>query len=204
MQESNVEAKTVACGNKYCDNPAAKVDQVCGNPFSESDPDCDYLNYEAPKSVCSLNLIYLLPHLPDELEHQLLEFEEINVDLNGLRSTKDATKFLRQSPEVDDYGNPMIDYLASLLISWGTTFGIASELNPDSNDNEGPKFACIELTPQGDEIQVAISVDMYLQSHQYDMLEWYANTLAESLMDEEDLVWVHEGHRITLSDVETG
>jgi hypothetical protein len=44
---------------------------------------------------------------------------------------------------------------------------------------------------------------MYLKSHQNDMLEWYPKSLAESLMDEDDLMWVHEGHRITLSDVET-
>jgi hypothetical protein len=36
------------------------------------------------------------------------------------------------------------------------------------------------------------------------MLEWYAKTLAESLIDEEDLVWDHEGTRIVLTDIEVG
>jgi hypothetical protein len=43
---------------------------------------------------------------------------------------------------------------------------------------------------------------MFMQSHQHDMLEWYPKTLAESLMDEEDLVWIHEGAQITLTDIE--
>jgi hypothetical protein len=34
------------------------------------------------------------------------------------------------------------------------------------------------------------------------MLEWYAKTLAESLMDEEDFIWVHEGMQVTLTDIE--
>jgi hypothetical protein len=195
---------TVPCGNRYCDNKAAKVDQVCGNIISETDPNCDYLNYEAPRSVYSISLSYLLPRVPDELKQDITEFEEIDVDLQGLKSIKDAVTFLRQSPEADDYGSQLSDYLASLLISWGSTFGIASELNPDSSESEGPKFVCIELAPQGDEIQAVISVGMHLKSHQSDMLEWYPESLAETLMDEEDLIWIHEGTQITLLNVEVG
>jgi hypothetical protein len=36
------------------------------------------------------------------------------------------------------------------------------------------------------------------------MLEWYGKTLAESLMDEEDLIWNHEGSQISLLNVEVG
>lgn len=198
----NSKSITVSCGNKYCDNKEARVDQVCGNSISQSDPDCDYINYEIAKPVYSLSLIFLLPDVPGKMEEQISEFEEINVDLKGLKSAKEAVAFLRQSPEAEDYGKPMCDYLASLLISWGSTFGIQSELNPEPNEIEGPKFWSIELIPEDDEIQVTILIEMYLQSHQHDMLEWYGSSLAETLMAEEDLVWIHMGHRIILKDVE--
>jgi hypothetical protein len=58
------------------------------------------------------------------------------------------------------------------------------------------------MTLEGDAIQVALEIQMFMQSHQHDMLGWYPKTLAESLMDEEDLVWIHEGAQITLTDIE--
>lgn len=195
---------TLKCGNKYCSNQVAIVGEICGNVISSPEDKCDYVNYSSPKSLYCLKLNYVLPNFPDELKQQVLDDEEINVDLTGLVSIKDAEMFLNQSPEIDDYGNHMIDYLASLLVSWGMTFGIPSELNPDPFDDEGPKFACIELTSEEDEIRVAITLEIYSKSHQIDMLEWYPESLADSLMDEEDLMWVHEGRQITLSDVEIG
>jgi len=192
----------IHCGNKYCSNQVAIVGEVCGNVISSPEDKCDYVNYSSPKSLFLLKLIYVLSNVPDNLKQQVLDDEEINVDLTGMLSIKDAEMFLSQSPEIDDYRNHMIDYLASLLVSWGTTFGIPSELNPDPFDDEGPKFACIELTSEEDEIHVAITLEMYSKSHQIDMLEWYPESLAESLMDEEDLIWVHEGNQIALQGVE--
>jgi hypothetical protein len=58
------------------------------------------------------------------------------------------------------------------------------------------------ITLEEDEIQVVLDIQMYLQSHQDDMLHWYPNHLKNTLMDEEDFVWVHEGIPITLNNVE--
>jgi hypothetical protein len=60
------------------------------------------------------------------------------------------------------------------------------------------------LTLDGGTIQVALEIQMYLKSYQYDVLEWSAKTLAESLMDEEDLIWIHEGSQISILNVEVG
>ncbi len=193
---------TLKCGNKYCSNQVAIVGEICGNVISSPEDKCDYVNYSSPKSLYLLTLIYALPSVPDKLNQQVLDDEEINVDLTGLVSINDAEMFLSQSPEKDDYGNHMIDYLTSLLVSWGTTFGIPSELNPDPFDDEGPKFACIELTSEGEKIHVAITLEFFSKSHQIDMLEWYPKSLADSLMDEDDLIWAHEGHQIALQGVE--
>jgi len=201
MQESNMG--TIPCGNKYCDNDAARVDAVCGSLISPPEEKCDYVNYASPKSVASLRLLFSLPNVPEKVMEQLQEDEEIYIDLIGLKSIKDLDAFFQQNYS-SDFGEIVSNYLSSLLLSWGTTFGVSSDLVPDSSQSEGPRFQSFVVTLQDDEIQVAIEIEMYLQSHQYDMLEWYAKTLAESLMDEEDLVWVHEGTQIILADIEVG
>lgn len=197
-----ISETTVPCGNRYCDNEAARVDAICGNLISSPDEKCDYLNYASPKSVASLGLKFLLPSVSDEVLEQLQEDEEIYLNLNGLNSINDSDAFFKHNYS-EEFGEFISSYLSSLLLSWGLTFGIQSELIPDPNESEGPKFDSLVITLEEDEIQVALEIQMFLQSHQHDMLEWYAKTLAESLMDEDDLVWIHEGRRMTLVDVET-
>lgn len=199
----NVTETTVPCGNKYCDSEVARVDAICGNLILSPDDKCDYVNYAASKSVASLRLIFLLPSVSDEVLEQLQEDEEIYINLNGLNSINDSDAFF-QHIYSEEFGESVSRYLSSLLQSWGLTFGIQSELIPDPNQSEGPKFDSLVITFERDEIQVALEIQMYLQSHQHDMLEWYAKTLAESLMDEEDFIWVHEGTQITLDNVEVG
>ena len=201
MQESKVG--TVPCGNKYCDNDAARVDTICGNLISPPEEKCDYINYATPKSVAFLRLIFSLATVPGKVMELLQEDEEIYMDLSGLKSIKDADAFFQKNYS-SDFGDIVSNYLSSLLLSWGSTFGAFSELVPESSQSEGPRFQSFVVTLEGDEIQVAIEIEMYLQSHQHDMLEWYAKTLAESLIDEEDLAWVHEGKQIALADIEVG
>ncbi len=192
---------TVRCGNQYCDNESARVDEICGKFISSADENCDYMNYSSPKSVASLDLIYVLSNVPEKVMEQLQEDEEIYLDLSGLKSINDSDVFFQQNYS-SDFGVMVSNHLSSLLLSWGATLGVPSELIPDSSQSEGPKFKSFVVTLEGDEIHAAIGIEMYLQSHQHDMLEWYAKTLAESLMDEEDFIWVHEGTQITLDNVE--
>jgi hypothetical protein len=201
MQESNMG--TVSCGNNFCNNDAARVDSICGSLISPPDEKCDFINYASPKSVASLRLLFSLPNVPEKVMEQLQEDEEIYIDLSGLKSIKDSDAFFQQNYS-SDFGEIVSKYLSSLLLSWGSTFGASSNLVPDSSQSEAPKLQSFVVTLEGEEIQVAIEVEMYLQSHQHDMLEWYAKTLAESLIDEEDLVWVHEGTQIVLTDIEVG
>jgi len=198
-----VSETTVRCGNKYCENESARVDSICGNVILSSDEKCDYVNYAASKSVASLRLIFQLPSVSDEVLEQLQEDDEIYINLNGLNSIDDSDAFF-QHVYSEEYGESVSRFLSNLLQSWGLTFGIQSELIPDPNQSEGPKFDSLVITFEGDEIQVALEIQVYLQSHQHDMLEWYAQTLAESLMGEEDLIWSHEGTQITLVNVEVG
>jgi hypothetical protein len=199
MQESNMG--TVSCGNNFCNNDAARVDSICGSLISPPDEKCDFINYASPKSVASLRLLFSLPNVPEKVMEQLQEDEEIYIDLSGLKSIKDSDAFFQHnySAEVGEFLN---SYLSSLLMSWGLTFGIPSELIPDPNQSEGPKFDSLVITLEEDEIQVALDIQMYLQSHQDDMLHWYPNHLKNTLMDDEDFVWVHEGNQITLNNVE--
>jgi hypothetical protein len=201
MQESNMG--TVSCGNNFCNNDAARVDSICGSLISPPDEKCDFINYASPKSVASLRLLFSLPNVPEKVMEQLQEDEEIYIDLSGLKSIKDSDAFFQQNYS-SDFGEVVSKYLSSLLLSWGSTFGSSSDLVPDSSQSEAPKLQSFVVTLEGEEIQVAIEVEMYLQSHQHDMLEWYAKTLAESLIDEEDLVWAHEGTQIVLTDIEVG
>jgi hypothetical protein len=198
-----VSETTVRCGNKYCENESAKVDAICGNLISSPDEKCDYVNYSASKSVTTLRLIFLLPSVSDDVLEQLQEDGEIYIDLNGLKSVTDSDAFFKHAYS-EDLGESVSKDLSSLLQSWGSTFGTQSELIPDPNQDEGPKFDSLVLTLEDDEIQVALEIQMYLKSYQYDMLGWYAKTLAESLMDEDDLVWMHEGTQISLLNVEVG
>lgn len=193
---------TVKCGNQSCGNEAAIVHEICGSPLiSYPDEKCDYLNYASLEHVASLQLIFLLPSIPNQVMEQLQEDQEIYIDLNGLKSINNSDSFFRQNYS-SDFGQLVSSYLCSLLLSWVSTFGIPSKIVPDPNQSDRPKFDSFVITLEGDKIQVAIEVKMYLQSHQYDMLEWYAKKLAKDLMDQDDLVWVHEGDSITLSDVD--
>ena len=201
MQESNMG--TVSCGNKFCNNDAARVDAICGSLIFPPDEKCDYINYASPKSIASLRLLFSLPNVPEKVMEQLQEDEEIYIDLSELKSIKDSDAFFQQNYS-SDFGEIVSKYLSSLMLSWGSTFGGSSDLVPDSSQSEAPKLQSFVMTLEGDEIQVAIEVEMYLQSHQHGMLEWYAKTLSESLIDEEDLVWVHEGTQIVLTDIEVG
>jgi tetratricopeptide (TPR) repeat protein len=196
---------TVRCGNEDCDNKSARADAICENPIWSSEDgewrECDYVNYAASKSVYSLRLKFLLPSVSDEVLEQLQEDQEIYIDLNGLNSINDSDAFFQHNYSAE-FGEFVNSYLSSLLMSWGLTFGIPSELIPDPNQSEGPKFDSLVITLEEDEIQVALEIQMYLQSHQDEMLQWYPNHLKNILMDEEDFVWVHEGIPITLNNVE--
>jgi hypothetical protein len=203
MQEVSKELKTVACGNPYCDNKVAPANEVCRNFISTADEKCDYLNYSIAKPMYSLVLEYEWSAPPEDLKVEVIELEEVIVDLSDIDSERDLTEYVLDTCG-SDYGDLVDGYVSSMLLSWRSTFGIQSELNPNLNLNEGPRFGSFELTLDDDVLQVAIVITMYLKSHQHDMLEWYPKSLAESLMDEDDLVWVHEGHRITLSAVEIG
>jgi hypothetical protein len=191
----------IPCGNKYCSNKVAVAGEICGNVISSPEDTCDYVNHSKAKSVASVRLLFQLPSVSDEVMEQLQEDEEIYIDLNGLKSVSDSDAFFKHAYS-EDLGESVSKDLSSLLQSWGSTFGTQSELIPDPNQDEGPKFDSLVLTLEDDEIQVALEIQMYLKSYQYDMLGWYAKTLAESLMDEDDLVWMHEGTQITLSEVE--
>lgn len=197
------DLKVVECGNGNCDNKAAPVDEVCGNFISISDEKCDYFNYSIAKPMYSLVLEYEWSAPPEDLKVEVIELEEIIVDLSDIDSERDLTEYVLDTCG-SEYGDLVDGYVSSMLVSWRSTFGIQSELNPNLNLIEGPRFGSFELTLDDDVLQVAIVITMYLKSHQHDMLEWYPKSLAESLMDEDDLVWVHEGHRITLSAVEIG
>jgi hypothetical protein len=202
MQEVIKELKKVACGNRYCENKVAPVDEVCGKFISSADEKCDYLNYSIAKPMYSLVLEFEWSAPPEDLKAEMIEQEEVIVDLSDIDSERDLTEYVLDSCG-SEYGDIVEEYVSSMLVSWRSTFGIQSQLNPNLNLDEGPRFGSFELTLDGDDLHVAIEITMYLKSHQNDMLEWYPKSLAESLMDEDDLMWVHEGHRITLSDVET-
>jgi hypothetical protein len=200
-EEVDSQMTTIRCGNRYCTNEAAVVDKVCGNLISSPEDKCDYVNYSKAKSVASVRLLFQLPSVSDEVMEQLQEDEEIYIDLNGLKSVTDSDAFFKHTYS-EDLGESVSKDLSSLLQSWGLTFGIPSDLTPDPNQSEGPKFDSFVLTLEEGTIQVALEIQMFMQSHQYDMLEWYGKTLAESLMDEEDLIWNHEGSQISLLNVE--
>jgi hypothetical protein len=191
----------VPCGNKYCSNKVAIVGEICGNIISSPEDKCDYVNYATSKNVAHLSLVFQLPKVSDEVMELLQEDEEIYIDLKRLKSVTDSDAFF-QHVYSEELGESVSKDISSLLQSWGSTFGTQSELIPDPNQDEGPKFDSLILTLEDDEIQVALEIQMYLKSYQYDMLGWYAKTLAESLMDEDDLIWMHEGTQITLSEVE--
>lgn len=200
---SQIPKITVRCGNQNCGNDAAIVDEICGSPFiSYPDEKCDYFNRVSPEHVASLRLIFLLPSIPNQVMEQLQEHQEIYIDLNGLKSINDSDAFFRHNYS-SDFGELVSSYLCSLLLSWVSTFGIPSELAPDPNQGgESPKLDSFVMTLEGDEIQVAIEIKLYLQSNPHGMLAWYTKTLAENLMNQDNLVWVHDGNRITLSDVD--
>ena len=190
----------VKCGNRYCDNKSAKVDEICGKFISSTDENCDYLNYSVTRPVYSLTLEFVWS-APEDLKAEMLQFEEVIVDLSEFDSENDLTEYVLDSCG-SEYGDLVDGYVSSLLVSWRKTFGIQSELNPNFNVDEGPRFGSLALTLDGDNLHISIVIIMFLKSHQIDMLEWYPESLAETLMDEEDLIWSHEGTNITLVSVE--
>jgi hypothetical protein len=195
------EMITVRCGNEYCANAVAIVGEICGSVISSPEEKCDYLNYSEPRCVSILRLIFILPQVPESVNEILVEDEEIYIDLSGLKTIKDSKTFFQQnlSPE---YGEFVCQYFANLLLSWGNSFGITSNLNPDPSDSEPAKFGWLGITLEGDEVRMGIEIQLYMRSYQYDMLAWHSKTLAEDLMNKDDLVWMHDGSQITLSDVE--
>lgn len=193
-------ATNAACGNKYCDNKSAKVDEICGKFISSTDENCDYLNYSVARPVYSLALEFLWS-APEDLKAEMIDLEEVIVDLSEFDSERDLTEYVLDSCG-SEYGDLVDGYVSSLLISWRNTFGIQSELNPNFNLDEGPRFGSFELTLEGDKLHISVVIVIYLKSHQNDMLEWYPESFAETLMDEEDLIWSHEGTHINLVNVE--
>lgn len=195
-------ATNTACGNKYCDNKSAKVDEICGKFISSTDENCDYINYLVARPAYSLALEFVWS-APEDLKAEMIELEEVIVDLSEFDSERDLTEYVLDTCG-SEYGDLVEGYVSSLLISWRKTFGVQSELNPNFNVDEGPRFGSFELTLDGDDLHISIVIIMKLKSHQNDMLEWYPESLAETLMDEEDLIWSHEGTQITLVNVEVG
>ena len=193
-------SKSVNCGNKSCDNKFASVDVICGKLNSSTDEKCDYMNYSVAKHIYSLALEFVWS-APEDLKTEMIELEEVSVDLSEFNSEKDLTEYVLDTCG-SEYGDLVDGYVSALLVSWRKTFGIQSELNPNFSMDEGPRFGSLELTLDGDDLHISIVIAMYLKSHQHDMLEWYPESLAETLVDEEDLMWIHEGIQITLDNVE--
>ena len=193
-------SQNVNCGNKSCDNKSASVDVICGKLISSTDEKCDYMNYSVAKHIYSLALEFVWS-APEDLKAEMIELEEVSVDLSEFNSEKDLTEYVLDTCG-SEYGDLVDGYVSALLVSWRKTFGIQSELNPNFSMDEGPRFGSLELTLDGDDLHISIVIAMYLKSHQHDMLEWYPESLAETLVDEEDLMWIHEGIQITLDNVE--
>ena len=193
-------SKSVNCGNKSCDNKSASVDVICGKLNSSTDEKCDYMNYSVAKHIYSLALEFVWS-APEDLKTEMIELEEVSVDLSEFNSERDLTEYVLDTCG-SEYGDLVDGYVSALLVSWRKTFGIQSELNPNFSLDEGPRFGSFELTLDGDDLHISIVIAMYLKSHQHDMLEWYPESLAETLVDEEDLMWIHEGIQITLDNVE--
>ena len=193
-------SKSVNCGNKSCDNKSASVDVICGKLNSSTDEKCDYMNYSVAKHIYSLALEFVWS-APEDLKTEMIELEEVSVDLSEFNSERDLTEYVLDTCG-SEYGDLVDGYVSALLVSWRKTFGIQSELNPSFSSDEGPRFGSFELTLDGDDLHISIVIAMYLKSHQHDMLEWYPESLAETLVDEEDLMWIHEGIQITLDNVE--
>lgn len=193
-------SKSVNCGNKSCDNKSASVDVICGKLISSTDEKCDYMNYSVAKHIYSLALEFVWS-APEDLKAEMIELEEVSVDLSEFNSERDLTEYVLDTCG-SEYGDLVDGYVSALLVSWRKTFGIQSELNPNFSLDEGPRFGSFELTLDGDDLHISIVIAMYLKSHQHDMLEWYPESLAETLVDEEDLMWIHEGIQITLDNVE--
>ena len=193
-------SKSVNCGNKSCDNKSASVDVICGKLNSSTDEKCDYMNYSVAKHIYSLALEFVWS-APEDLKAEMIELEEVSVDLSEFNSERDLTEYVLDTCG-SEYGDLVDGYVSALLVSWRKTFGIQSELNPNFSLDEGPRFGSFELTLDGDDLHISIVIAMYLKSHQHDMLEWYPESLAETLVDEEDFMWIHEGIQITLDNVE--
>ena len=193
-------SKSVNCGNKSCDNKSASVDVICGKLNSSTDEKCDYMNYSVAKHIYSLALEFVWS-APEDLKTEMIELEEVSVDLSEFNSERDLTEYVLDTCG-SEYGDLVDGYVSALLVSWRKTFGIQSELNPSFSSDEGPRFGSFELTLDGDDLHISIVIAMYLKSHQHDMLEWYPESLAETLVDEEDFMWIHEGIQITLDNVE--
>ena len=193
-------SKSVNCGNKSCDNKSASVDVICGKLNSSTDEKCDYMNYSVAKHIYSLALEFVWS-APEDLKTEMIELEEVSVDLSEFNSERDLTEYVLDTCG-SEYGDLVDGYVSALLVSWRKTFGIQSELNPNFSLDEGPRFGSFELTLDGDDLHISIVIAMYLKSHQHDMLEWYPESLAETLVDEEDFMWIHEGIQITLDNVE--
>ena len=193
-------SKNANCGNKSCDNKSASVDVICGKLISSTDEKCDYMNYSVAKHIYSLALEFVWS-APEDLKAEMIELEEVSVDLSEFNSERDLTEYVLDTCG-SEYGDLVDGYVSALLVSWRKTFGIQSELNPNFSLDEGPRFGSFELTLDGDDLHISIVIAMYLKSHQHDMLEWYPESLAETLVDEEDLMWIHEGIQITLDNVE--
>lgn len=198
-----VSETTVPCGNRYCNNKTARVDAICGKFISSTEDNCEYLNYSTSKPIYSLILEFSTSDLPEDFMSEMKVLEEVVVDLTELGAKTELSEFVMKSC-VSEYGESMSAHLVALLASWRNTFGVAFDLNPDPQFEEGPRFVSFELTLDGNDLQIAIVIAMYLKSHQFDMLEWYPESLAQTLVDEEDLMWIHEGVQITLNNVEAG
>lgn len=193
--------KSVLCGNQYCDNEIAVVDKICGKFSTALDGNCDYINYAIPKAVYSIFLTFEFKSCPQSIANVLSDEEQVLIDLNNSELVFGSWDHLDIAC-TPLYGQAMSNFVFSMIQSWLATFGKESELAPESSKVEGPKFQSVQLNLLGNKLQVDFQIGMFLQSHQSDMLDWYPESLVDSLI-EESHVWTHEGVNIKLLSAET-
>jgi hypothetical protein len=190
---------SVPCGNEYCDNQNAIVDERCGNLIPTFKQNCDHINYSVSKKIYSLVLEFVYSSTPDEIKAKIIEEGEVIFDFANLNSTNQLSEYLFGYRP--DYGELICGFVNSLLVSFCNTFGSQSRLNPDSQVQVGPRWGSFYMALDGDALEINIQLDMHSKSHQHDFLDWGPKAIAEGLLNEEGLNWIHEGAEISLINV---